>query len=169
MIISNSSPLIYLSKLDRLYLLKDLFKKILIPNEVYEEVVVVGKQKNFYDSLKIENAIREGWIVIKEVNGFKELEMFSSEIDLGELAVIKLAKKENPELILIDDASARVIAESFGFKVRGTIYVLLSAYKRKLIKKTEIKDLIDNLVLTGFRISQEFYIQIMKLLEDYKS
>ena len=117
MIISNSSPLIYLSKLDRLYLLKDLFKKILIPNEVYDEVVVVGKQKNFYDSLKIENAIREGWIVIKEVNGFKELEMFSSEIDLGELAVIKLAKKENPELILIDDASAKGILGKFLFLI----------------------------------------------------
>ena len=66
MIISNSSPLIYLSKLNKLELLRKLFSKIIIPKQVYEEVVVKGRENKFLDYLKIENAINNNWIIVEE-------------------------------------------------------------------------------------------------------
>lgn len=42
MIVSNSTPLIALSKIGRLELLKEYFNEIHIPHEVYEEVVTQG-------------------------------------------------------------------------------------------------------------------------------
>ena len=46
-IISNASTLIYLAKVNRLHLLKDLFKKVIIPMEVYEEVIIRGIKDGF--------------------------------------------------------------------------------------------------------------------------
>ena len=157
----------YLTKINKLNLLKDLFKEILIPKEVYEEVVVRGKEGNFLDALKVEKAIKDGWIKVNETIIIdKDVEKFNLDIDIGELAVINLAQKIKPILILIDDASARVIAESFGFKVRGTLYVLLIAYRNKIISKVEIKSLLKLLILEGFRISTELYAQILEDIEN---
>ena len=166
MIVSNSSPLMYLTKINKLDLLNNLFKQIVIPKEVYEEVVVRGKEGNFLDALKVEKEIKDGWIIVNEtILVDKDVEKFSSWIDFGEIAVINLAKKSKADLILIDDSSARVIAESFGFKVKGTLYVLLTAYRNKIISKNEIKYLIKLLVSEGFRISTEFYAQILDEIE----
>ena len=165
MILSNSSPLIYLAKLGKLDILKTLFKEIIIPKEVYEEVVIKGKEEKFFDALKVENSVQEGWLKVKETTINKEIETLAPEIDLGEIALISLAKKLKPSLILIDDASARAIAESFGFNVKGTLYILLTAYKKKIIDKNEIKELINRLIVSGFRISQELYINLLGELE----
>ena len=165
MIISNASPLIYLSKINKLDLLKKLFEEIVIPEEVYEEVVIKGKEKGFLDAYKVEKAVEDNWIKIKENKIERELEKFAPEIDLGEIAVICLAKKMKPSLILLDDASARTIAESLGFNVKGTLYIILKAYKRRIITKKEAKNLIDELIILGFRISHEFYINLLNELE----
>lgn len=166
MIISNSSPLMYLSKINKLDLLRTLFSKVIIPKQVYEEVVIKGKENKFLDYIKIENAINNNWVIIEESRIDKEIEKFISEIDLGEISVISLAKKLKPELILIDDASARTIAESLGFNVKGTIYILLKAYKNKILNKEEMKSLLRNLISEGFRISPEFYAEILDEIEN---
>lgn len=44
-VISDSSPLIGLSSIGKLGILKTLFGKIIIPGAVFEEVVVLGKDK----------------------------------------------------------------------------------------------------------------------------
>jgi len=46
---------------------------------------------------------------------------------------LSLSIKIKPSLVLIDDASARVIAESRGLNAKGTLYALLKAYKEKII------------------------------------
>ncbi len=162
MILSNASPLIYLAKLGKLELLKELFRKIIIPREVYDEVVAKGKEGKFFDALKVEKAIKDGWIDVKGIKIEKEIEGLAPEIDKGETALLSLAKREKAHLILIDDACARTIAESLGFNAKGTLYVLLKAYRKRLINKNEVKESINKLVLSGFRLSQELYIAIMK-------
>ena len=44
-IVSNSSPLIALAKIGKLYILKELFTEIVIPKTVWYEVAVKGKGK----------------------------------------------------------------------------------------------------------------------------
>jgi len=165
MIISNSSPLIYLAKLRKLTLLKILFKEIIVPSEVYEEVVTLGKAGSFSDAFGVEQAKNEGWLVVENISLKKEIEAMAAEIDFGEAAVIALAKKRVAKLLLIDDASARTIAESFGFKVKGTLFVLLRAYKKKIIVKEEVKRLVGQLIREGFRISQELYVQVLEEID----
>ena len=165
MIISNASPLIYLSRIRKLGLLKKLFKLVIIPYEVYQEVVVRGKKEGFQDVLFIEKAIEEGWIKVKETRTNKKLIRIAKELDKGEIEVISLAENLNPELTLIDDASARIIAESFGLNVKGTLYVILKAFKQKLITKQEVLVLLNRLAREGFRLSQELYLQILSEID----
>ena len=56
-IITDSSPLIFLSKIGKLYLLKELFDEILIPSSVFNETVTIGKEKMLEDAFLIENFI----------------------------------------------------------------------------------------------------------------
>lgn len=148
----------------KLELLQELFGKIIIPREVYEEIII-GKEEKYFDALKIENAVKSGWIEVKETKINNGLEEFAPEIDIGELAVISLALKIKPKIILIDDASARTIAESFGFNVRGTLYVLLKSFKKRLIDKKGVKELLNSLVSAGFRISSELYGEVLEEID----
>lgn len=160
-VVSNSSPLIYLSKLGKLELLRKLFKEILIPKEVFNEVVLRGKEGKFSEVLVIEDAIHERWIRIKGIKIDRRLLKFAPELDLGEAEVISLAREIKAGLVLMDDASARSISESFGRNTKGTIYVLLKAYKSELITKEEVKALLDKLISIGFRLSSEAYSRIL--------
>lgn len=164
MIVSNTSPLIYLAKIGKLELLKVLFKKIVIPKQVYDEIMK-GKEEGYLDYLFIESAVKEGWISVNDTTIEKEFKVFSEELDSGELALLSLSIKLKPSLVLIDDASARVIAESRGLSVKGTLYILLKAFKEKIISKQEIKKYVNELVFSGFRISQEIYSKFLEEIE----
>ena len=59
-VVSNSSPIIHLSKIGKLELLKEYFQIVLIPEAVYRETVIEGKDRKEVEAIK--NA---GWIKVK--------------------------------------------------------------------------------------------------------
>ena len=61
-IISNASPLIALSNIGQVELLKKLFRKIIIPKAVYQEVVKEGKGKP--GAVEVKKAVNK-WIEVK--------------------------------------------------------------------------------------------------------
>jgi len=113
-----------------------------------------------------QTAIDNKWIEIKSQNIREDILGFANEIDFGEVAVISLALRLKSSLVIMDDASARTIAEGMGLNVKGTLFVLLSAYKKNYLDKNEFISLINELVFLGFRISQELYVQLMDELKD---
>ena len=56
-VVSNASPLIIMSKLGQLTLLPQLYDQVLIPQAVYEEVVVVGLRDGHTDAIDIVNQV----------------------------------------------------------------------------------------------------------------
>ncbi|MEK6982313.1 MAG: DUF3368 domain-containing protein [Candidatus Micrarchaeota archaeon] len=163
-IVSNSTPLICLAKINQLNLLKKLFKEIIITKEVYEEVVVRGKEESYSDSTFIEQAINEEWIKVVEHKISKTVLLFT-ELDVGEISSISLALNKNADFILIDEAAGRHVARSFQLKTKGTLGVLLLAYRKNLITKEYLKDLIAFLIANGFRISSELYSSVVNEID----
>lgn len=165
-VILDATPLIYLAKLGKIKLLKKLFDEVLVPEKVYQEVVVIGKKEGYSDSLIVENAIKEGWIFVESVQSDKNLEDHAPELDLGEIEVLGFGEryKEDEILLLIDDAAGRKLAAAFGFDVKGTIYVLLKGYKNGILSKKETKELLNKLIQNGFRLSPEVYSRLLKEL-----
>lgn len=140
MIISNSSPLILLAKINKLNLLERLYKKVNIPYEVYNEVVIKGKKENFSDAALIENYINQVIFVTNLTPEHKkEAEKLKSIIGSGESEAIILCLQEKAKLLLIDNLEPRKIAQTKSIKCRSTPGILLEALKNKIMIFEEYK------------------------------
>jgi predicted nucleic acid-binding protein len=153
MIVSNSTPLIALSKIGKFELLREYFGVVYIPKEVYDEVVTRGK--NLFGAVEVKDA---EWIKVEEVRNKIAVDSLRDYIDLGEAEAIILAKERNAKLLLIDDSDGRQIAERLGLKITGTIGILLLAATNK---KIELKKTIDDLMACGFRLGKEEYGKLL--------
>jgi len=161
----NASPLIYLGKKRRINLLRAVFEKILIPPEVEEEIIKLNESP---EAIQLEDAIQGGWIAVEQPseNKARQIAKLFPEIDEGEAAVIALALERREENVIIDDAEARIAAEYFKLRVRGTLYAILEAYKCKIFKsKAEVKNILDNVLRKGFYLSTEVYARFLFLLD----
>jgi predicted nucleic acid-binding protein len=67
MVVCDSGPLIHVSRIGRLGLLRDLFKQVEISTSVHREVVEGAKALGKPGVSTIEHAIEEGWMRITEV------------------------------------------------------------------------------------------------------
>lgn len=131
---------------------------MLIPEQVKLEVVDGGKQLGRADALSVEKAIQENWIKVYKT----DLISTPIELESGETAVLSLARKLKIREVLIDEISARTVAKVLGLQPRGTLFVLLSALKRKAISHEEFLDSIDLLMKHGFRLRQDVYLQAIR-------
>ncbi len=150
--VSDSSPLIFFTKLGRLDLLGKLFGKVLVPKQVLAEI---GEKDG-----AVQNIEKCLFVEIKPVRVSRRL--FLGE---GETAAILLALRAKESVVLLDDRKARVAAKSFGLKPLGTIGVLVMALQRKIIKKKEYLRLLELLIKNGFRMSIELYDFAKKQVE----
>ena len=92
-IVSNTSPIVNLAAIGQLELLKTV-SKIIIPQAVYHEIVIVGKgQPGAYE---VENL---GWIETKALTTGHWLQPYA-ELDRGEAEAIALAIEENGSFIV---------------------------------------------------------------------
>lgn len=166
MVISNSTPLIYLAKINKLEILKNTFKQVIIPHSVFSEVVEMGEERGYTDAKIIRKATQE-WIKVKELSK-KEMDNFEEIIKIApigraEAEAISLAK--NMKLpIIMDDAIVHKIAKIYKINSYWTTSVVLKAVKMKVIEKKEAKIIIENLVNAGLRVKPEVIIEIMKRL-----
>ena len=162
-VVSNSSPLIYLVKLNRLALLRSLFGEVSIPSEVYSEVVRKGKQHGFLEVKCVERAIEEGWLKVREAKRERKLLMFD-ELDLGEVEVLSMAIQLRASLVLIDDASGRSVCGGPRFEFEGHGLRYPQSHTCSAITKGEAKNLIIELISAGFWISSEIVGKILNEL-----
>ena len=160
MIVSNSTVLIFLSKIDKYWLLKRLFDTVIIPEEVKKEAVDQGKKGNCIDAVEIDRSISDGWLKVQKIEVLKELRDIG--IDKGEAEAISLAVKLKKD-VLLDQTHARMAAKLVGLKPKGTIYVLLRALKKKILTYDDYLISLQDLAEMGFRMSQEVYLEAIRL------
>jgi len=161
-VVSNSTPLIFLAKIGKLNLLEKIFEVILIPNTVFTEVVGEGKEKGYYDAFLVEEFIRKGVIIKKEVHVEKLKNM---PIGKGELETIELAIREEITDVLIDESKGRRIARFYELQPKGTLWVLTKAFEDDLISKEGLKISIHELIKNGYRIKEDILIEIFRDLK----
>jgi predicted nucleic acid-binding protein len=149
-VVSNASPLISLSKLDLLPVLANLFGTILIAEEVFQEIVVVGTGRPAADA--VQNAT---WIRSQPCRNTEKLAQWKSHYRLGagELATILLAAETSADLILIDERSARKLASALGLKVIGCVGVLEIAARKGLL--TDLRATYQKMLASGTRIDPQ--------------
>lgn len=167
--VSDTSPLIWLAKVGKINLLKELFEEIIIPQKVYEEAVEKGLQHGFSDAIIIKECVNQGWIKLSKLNPkdndlIQRISEHAFEIHLGEAQAIVLAR-EMGILLLMDESAGRAFAEAWGLKVKGTIYIIISALRTGLINKTEAKETVLMMVGKGFRLEPNLLAKLITELE----
>ncbi len=151
-VVSNTTPIISLLKVNKLEILKELYSEVFIPYEVYKEIEA-GKNKDYYiDLTKIE------WIKIVKIKNEKSL-LFFLDLDKGEAEAIVLANEINADLIILDETLGRFHAKHIGLRVTGTIGILLKAKENGII--IEIKPLLNELTQKGIWLSDKLIKQTL--------
>ncbi|MCX8089787.1 MAG: DUF3368 domain-containing protein [Verrucomicrobiae bacterium] len=156
---SNSSPLVYLTRLGRLELLPALYREVMIPTAVWTEVAIDGRGRPEADA--VQKALAEGWLKVERVIEVceSEEEVFAS-LGAGEREAIILAQRRNA-MLLIDEAEGRAVACRLALRHTGTLGVLLEARSRGLIPgvRPELERLREQ---TNFRFTEELFDSILR-------
>jgi predicted nucleic acid-binding protein len=149
-VVSDSSPLVYLSKLEQFHLLREIYDAVLIPPAVWREVA--GGGEGLAESHNLKSAVANGWIRVEtpaQVKG--QAASLPDDLGLGEREAILLAQ-EKKAVLLTDDGLGRSVAKSLGLEVTGTLGVLIRGKRRGHLR--EVRPLIERLKReTNFRMS----------------
>ncbi len=144
-----------LAMIGRLDIIQKLFGNIIVPNEVYQELVIDGKGKA--GSRQIAQA---KWIAKRKIRNIKLFQLLKKDLDIGEAAAITLAIEAKAQLILLDETDARTVAEIYDLPKTGVIGLLMRAKERRLIQ--EVKPFLAALRSeANFWIKQNLYEQIL--------
>lgn len=150
-VIANTTPLISLADIGLFNLLQKLYGEIFIPYAVLEEI------KNEPAKTLVRNSV---FIHVVKVLDSSAKRIFSSKLHKGEVEVLLLAEEQCADLLLMDDNAAKKTAKFMGFKVTGTLGVLLKGKQDGYIQ--EIKPLLDKLIETGFYVKPEIMQYVLE-------
>lgn len=143
-VIINHSPLVALWELGHLALLRALYTKVLMPEEVAEEFL----RK---EPMTRETALDEAtWLEVVQL-AIPLDDSDYPELERGEAAVLALAAERGARLVIFDDLDARQYAQRLHLTVTGTVGILLEAKKKGLIDVIEplLTDLRNNGMYLG--------------------
>lgn len=159
-VVSDTTPLITLLKINRLDLLQKLFGVVYIPQGVFAELT---SNSDFYEEA---NEVRGcEFIRIQDVNP-DEVSLFrrTTGLDLGESEALILTDRIKADLVLLDEVRARQIAKNIGFNIMGTIGIFRAAYKKSFISADEIRGVVGALRSSGRHIGEQLFNDLLDSL-----
>ena len=142
-VVSNTSPILYLLLIGQLDLLPQLYSQAIIPDVVQDEMLALGAPERLQQWI----ANPPSWLTVQTTNTVDET---LTALDPGEQAAITLAQEIQADLLLIDERRGRRAARDRGLRLIGVLGVLDDAADRGLI---DLADAIFQLQQTNFRVS----------------
>jgi predicted nucleic acid-binding protein len=156
LVVADAGPLIYLSSLGHLDLLRSLHDQVLIPEQVWAEVVERGA--GLPGSTEVAAA---HWLQRHRVDPSDPIMLgLAAALDMGEAAAISLATLHRADLLLIDERRGRAAARRLGITVQGTLGVLVRAKRARLI--LDVRSALGRLRAVGFRIDSAIEQQVLR-------
>ncbi len=144
MIISDTGPLVVLFKTDLLFLLKEIYQEVLVPEAVKTELIRKPEGIILFKN--------NPWIKFKKATDRESMRVLSLIVDLGEAESIALALELN-SMILIDERKGRSYARNLNLEVRGTLGLFLEAKKKDIVKS--VTECVDKLKKAGYYLDDE--------------
>jgi len=153
--VTNTSPLLYLYRIEAIEWLPKLFDEVWTPDAVKNELLA-GRTKG-YD---VPNPADYPWLKIVDPKSMPS-EWLALDLGAGEIAAMALALENPSHVSLLDDGLARRTAHAAGLQVWGTLKFLLEAKSHGLID--QIKPYVTKLSDSGMWVSIEVKQRILKL------
>jgi predicted nucleic acid-binding protein len=150
-LVSNTSPIIFLDKLKALHLLSKYFSQVFIPNAVYQEL----HDLNLPSDIQVRN--------ISDV-GKQFVEHSIGRLHRGELEAIALSQEIKADYICLDDLAARHKAQSLNLQVIGTIGILKLSYQLQYLSAQMFLQYLDELTQKhGMYLSPKLLYKLKQL------
>lgn len=154
LVVSNTSPLLNLALIDRLDLLESQFPTIVVPEQVWDELLE-GE-----DGLEVLRELRDrGFLTLEQIDREDLFVELTREIDAGEAGAITYAIERDADLTLLDERDARRVARRHGLTVTGVIGVLLRGEREGTVDLTSE---LDALREQGFWIAADLYDEVVE-------
>jgi predicted nucleic acid-binding protein len=142
MIIADAGSIIAFARIGRLALLQQVVGELVVPDAVYEELVVKGGDRPGAEEVR-----RGGGIQRHTVRHRQALTQLPRSLAQGECEAILLAEEESAPL-LVDERRAREAAAQRGIEVVGSLWVLKEAKQRGMI--LAVRPIIEELLAIGY-------------------
>ncbi|WP_460208130.1 DUF3368 domain-containing protein [Scytonema sp. NUACC21] len=152
-IVFNSSPLIFLTKLDFLEKIVDTLDEFYLPKIVITEI----KAKQDEASQRINRLINENQIEVKTVNLISLANSLNARLGKGESEAIALATEIQADYVILDDFTARKEATRLGLKVKGTLAIIRKLSVEGTIVIDNFDDLYQRLMEINFRVKRSVF------------
>jgi predicted nucleic acid-binding protein len=164
-VVSDAGPLIHLAQINKLYLLKKLFKKVIIPPNVKREAVDEGVKLGHADAQIIGKAIEEGSIIVEDspkrlASASKRLAE-DENIPRTDAETLLFAREKKAE-VLVDEKAISNLARMFGLKTWNIWTVLLESLSKGFIEVSEIDAAIKELGEKRHKLKKEQAAQILQ-------
>ena len=159
-VISDTTPLISLLKIERLDLLEKIFGQVFIPDGVFNELI---QNKNYTQEANM--IISSDFIVTKSVSDRKAVEILekTTSLDRGESEAIILFSELKAELMLMDERRGREVALKLKIPLLGTLGVLLEAFDKGIISCEQMEQYLNEFQKQNRRFSRK----IMSVVKRY--
>ena len=142
--------LIHLAKIALLEKSCNYFKKIIIANKVYSEIMK-GKEKGYGEVILITDLINKRKINVGNVKDKRLVEKANKfNIRGGEAESVALYWQEQAKYLATDDDNVRKKSTFLNFRVIGTPAIILQLHKNKIIEKDKFIESIKELKKIGW-------------------
>ena len=156
--VSDTSPILGLSAIGLLELLKNQFETVFIPQAVLNELKV---ESGFRGTSHVDQALNESLRKVCEIQNKPLAQALSLELDKGESESIALAVDLGIQILVMDETMGRERARAMGLQTIGVLGVLLLAKKHKEIRSVcSAMELLRQEV--GFFISEDLFEQVLQ-------
>lgn len=163
MVVSDTTPLITLLKVQHLDLLEKYFGEVQIPVAVFNELTC--DSRFIKEAEQIRNC---SFIKVVEIVNIKSVDLLRrvTGLDLGESEAIILSDEMQADLLLMDEARGRDVAEQMGLKIMGTIGLLMSSYQSGIISADDIRQCIEIVRSSGRHIGERYLQMLLNKIND---
>ena len=160
-VISDTTPIITLIKINRIDLLEKLFGEVFIPEAVFRELTTTTA---FADEAEIVKA--SSFLKVTTVQNQQSLSILQavSGLDDGESEAIILAGELGSDALIIDERKGRKVAQKLGITITGTIGILIQAHNENMISTENAKLYLEQLKNSNIRLSEALIQEALSML-----
>lgn len=159
-VVSNTTPIIYLTKLDELRLLREVYGHVYVCSPVAEDIARLYQRGHLKkgEMEAVSKAESQQWLIRKDPADKVSLALLEEFLDLalgqGEATSMALAK-EMKAVFLANDRRAIQVAQEYGIETRWYTEILQDALKVGYVKSlNEYVELLDRSVESGLYLSK---------------
>jgi predicted nucleic acid-binding protein len=164
-VISDSTPLITLMKADRLDLLKSLFGEVLLPEAVFAEVTSNEAFRDEADLIRGSDYIKV--VKVADPDRVAFLQRVTG-LDRGESEAIVYADESKADLLLMDEAAGRKVAQNMKLPMTGSVGILVRAYQGGMLTEEEIVKAFDRIRESNRHISEKLIQSALTAIHNKK-